>query len=367
MGSLSFLKKIIRKTPGVTGLKKLPVYPPGVVYLIVNNICNAQCVMCDVGQRDRDSVYYQNMIQQGDQEMRMETLQKLVSEVAGYKPRFHINGVEPLLYGKIIETVRLLKSSGFFTQIITNGILLEKYAKDLVELGIDNIRVSLDGWESRHDEIRGPGVFRKAIRGIEAVQRARTLNGVRYPKLSVNFTVTHLNYTHLTEFAQAILKVEGVDEVQFKHLFFITPEMSAAYNSKFADLALSSPTNLGVIRLEQIDTRLLWEQFQRVKALNHPKINFWPDISSRKGIKTYYEIPPRPIGDHKCIMPWKTLHMQPNGDLIIHPRCVPYKVGNINEASFQEIWEGPLYLRFRRALYQEDGLFPICTRCCGIF
>lgn len=49
-------------------------------------------------------------------------------------------------------------------------MLLEKYAEDLVNLGIDEIIFSLDGPREIHDTIRGgEGIFDRTIKGLKAV------------------------------------------------------------------------------------------------------------------------------------------------------------------------------------------------------
>jgi MoaA/NifB/PqqE/SkfB family radical SAM enzyme len=37
-------------------------------------------------------------------------------------------------------------------------------------------------------------------------------------------------------------------------------------------------------------------------------------------------------------------------------------MGNLQEASFKEIWNGDRAVRFRRLL-KERGHFPVCPRC----
>ena len=35
---------------------------PEILYVIVNNSCNGKCLMCDIGQANRDSSHYKNLI-----------------------------------------------------------------------------------------------------------------------------------------------------------------------------------------------------------------------------------------------------------------------------------------------------------------
>ena len=59
--------------------------------------------------------------------------------------KIRLSGGEPLIRKDIVEIVSKISSIGFNDiSITTNGILLEKYAKDLKEAGLDRVNVSLD-------------------------------------------------------------------------------------------------------------------------------------------------------------------------------------------------------------------------------
>ena len=54
-----------------------------------------------------------------------------------------------------------------------------------------------------------------------------------------------------------------------------------------------------------------------------------------------------------------------NGDLSPCRDYHDYVVGNLKEATITELWNSEAYRRFRRSL-AEDGLMPVCSRCCGL-
>ena len=83
-------------------------------------------------------------------------------------------GGEPLLRSDIGDLIKEANSIGFENIIIvTNGLLLEKKAFELVNSGVTHITVSIDGFETTNDEIRGiQGSYEMSIRGIRAVQKA---------------------------------------------------------------------------------------------------------------------------------------------------------------------------------------------------
>ena len=59
--------------------------------------------------------------------------------------KIRISGGEPLIRKDIVEIVEKISSLGFEDiSMTTNGVLLEKYAQDLKDVGLDRVNVSLD-------------------------------------------------------------------------------------------------------------------------------------------------------------------------------------------------------------------------------
>jgi MoaA/NifB/PqqE/SkfB family radical SAM enzyme len=95
-------------------------------------------------------------------------------------------GGEPLLrddIGTLIREASLLQFDSII--VVTNGLLLEKKAEELLKSGVTHITVSVDGVGHTNDIIRGiPGSYEKAIEGIKKIQRLKN-NG----KISVSVTL----------------------------------------------------------------------------------------------------------------------------------------------------------------------------------
>ena len=74
------IKNVIQK------VKHKPFYPqtgifPECVSISVNSVCNLKCVMCDVGQRNRDSNFYKAMIK--GEEIPLKELTEIARELKG--------------------------------------------------------------------------------------------------------------------------------------------------------------------------------------------------------------------------------------------------------------------------------------------
>ena len=72
---------------------------------------------------------------------------------------------EPFLYPDLLPLITYMKSKGFVVSVVTNGTKVAKLAKELVEVGLDVLLVSVDGPRDTHDNIRGyKGAFRPDYR-----------------------------------------------------------------------------------------------------------------------------------------------------------------------------------------------------------
>ncbi len=134
--------------------------------------CNLRCRMCIQHRhspvRLPDLPWYQP-----DKELPLEAWIALFEEVTAWRPVLFITGGEPLLYSHILDFIEEAKKRRLVVHLQTNGILLEKVADHLVELGVDMVTVSLDGPPPVHDFIRGQGTFERSSRGLRALRAAQ--------------------------------------------------------------------------------------------------------------------------------------------------------------------------------------------------
>lgn len=339
---------------------------PSTIYLAVNSVCNLRCKMCDVGQMNKRSQFYKNMIKAGN--LSVETIEKLIKEVKGFNPMIAITSTEPLLHPKIVEIVRLVKRNGLECQLTTNGYLLENFAEELVRSGLDYLWVSLDGPGEIHDKIRGvKGTFDRAVNGIKKIEYFKKKYGKKSPEIDINFVISNLNYNHLSSFLDELRRLEiRPSLVTFSHMNFVTSEMAREHNKKFWWFCVATKSSVAVLDPKKIDTRKLDEDISRVKTeYKDFDVKFVPDISG-KYLNIYYKHPEKFVTKRVCVAPWKSAQIQANGDCIPLTRCFNIVLGNIHKDSFKEIWNNERYRRLRKEL-RRFGAFPACSRCCGMF
>ena len=103
--------------------------------ITLTNRCNVNCLYC----------HHDGMVKSKDEMTSDElyTICKIAKKIGVRKIR--LSGGEPLLKKDIIEIVQKIASLDFKDiSMTTNGILLEKYAQDLKDAGLDRVNVSLD-------------------------------------------------------------------------------------------------------------------------------------------------------------------------------------------------------------------------------
>ena len=103
--------------------------------ITLTNRCNVNCLYC----------HHDGMVKSHEEMTADElyTICKIAKKIGVRKIR--LSGGEPLLKKDIVEIVEKIASLDFKDiSMTTNGILLEKYAKDLKDAGLDRVNVSLD-------------------------------------------------------------------------------------------------------------------------------------------------------------------------------------------------------------------------------
>ncbi|WP_292881930.1 GTP 3',8-cyclase MoaA [Methanobrevibacter sp. UBA188] len=103
--------------------------------ITITNRCNENCIYC----------HHDGMVSSKD-EMTPDEIYKIckIAKKIGVR-KIRLSGGDPLVRKDIVEIVEKIASLDFKDiSLTTNGVLLEKYAKDLKDAGLDRINVSLD-------------------------------------------------------------------------------------------------------------------------------------------------------------------------------------------------------------------------------
>jgi MoaA/NifB/PqqE/SkfB family radical SAM enzyme len=306
--------------------------------------CNLDCPSCSRILRERTR-----------EEMSLERLRTVLDQL----PRLQqvlLQGVgEPILAAHFDELLAECKRRGLFVYFHCNGTRLdEERAERLLRAGPpDLIRFSLDG-ASRE-------VFERARRGAELELFRRNVSafvarvGRRGPpRLEAWTVVSRLNLDELPRIVELAAEL-GLRQHAFQGLHrWGRPEGT----TEPVELL---PEDLPALRAGMSET-------ERVAGRVGSALRWQGALAAfaREGAR---EGPSKP-GRRRCQWPWYSTYVTVEG--LVTPCCVhgsdPRRapLGDLKLQGFEEIWNGPAYQAFRRAL--RDGPEPeVCRGCPAYF
>ena len=338
---------------------------PEAVTLFLTHKCNLRCKMC--GQWGESGVTKRQSLKYVKEELTMGELKRLIDDVGPMRPSITLFGGEPLLYKDCTQLVRYIKRNNMHCLMISNGSLLDEYAESLIDAGLDELNISLDGPRELHDEIRGmPGLYGKITGGIKKLNSLKRAKGLKRPLLNLQCTITKYNYMKLEQLLDVALETEA-DSLTFHNLIFLRKDLIDKQKDYDRLLGASSEDWEGFVFEPEIDARILYDKISYVLA-NKRKlaVDFYPNLSLA-GLNEYYNNPSYLPKEFRalCLSPWMTGYIFPDGE--VRP-CLnsTYSFGNIRGSGFKKIWNSESALRFRRIL-KDKRVFPVCARCTELY
>ncbi len=139
----------------------------------ITDHCNLQCSYC----RPEKQLGVCRLDAPAGQNLTVSEITEICRQAAALGiGKFKITGGEPLVHPGCVPLVRTLKAIRGITQVTltTNGVLLERYARQLSEAGVDGVNVSLDTLdEAEYEQITGRRALADVRNGIEAARNCR--------------------------------------------------------------------------------------------------------------------------------------------------------------------------------------------------
>ena len=329
------------------GIKK--PFVPGAPFLIVWDItyaCNLKCKHC-----------YSNSGKPLEDELSTDQVIKIIDVLDKQSiPAIAFSGGEPLIRKDIFQITKYANDKGIYVGIATNGTMINKdKAKEMKKSGIEFVQISLDGaTPETHDSFRGiDGIYNKTINGIKnCVEEEFFVN--------IASTVTKYNYKEIPNIIDLCQKL--------KVNWFMAYNFIPTGRGEFI-----INNDLNPFEREEL-LKKLWDKLKKNKNINI--LSTAPQLSrvalqldynnNKKIIPTHFYNPTLSnnlinlaefIGGCGCGRFYCAI--RPNGD--IEP-CVffPYKVGNIINENFENIWENNKILN---ELRNKDILKGNCGKC----
>ncbi|MBI4845536.1 MAG: radical SAM protein [Candidatus Omnitrophica bacterium] len=303
---------------------------PEAITLFLTHRCNLRCKMC--GQWGEGGVTKDKSAQVVKSELPFETFKKLVDDISGFSPNITLFGGEPLLYPDCVELIRYIKSKKMHCLMISNGALIKGKAKELVDSGLDELNISLDGAAGLHNSIRGlPGLFEKITDGLKDIAEYKKSRKLKNTLINLQCTITKYNYEHLEELINVANDVHA-DSLTYHNLIFLGQDLIEKQKAYDEKLQCSSKDWEGFVFAPGIEPERLFNKMRQILAGKYSfNVDFYPNLSLN-GLKEYYnnisylpsEYPKR------CLSPWIVAYVFPDGE--VRP-CLnsSFSFGNIRE------------------------------------
>lgn len=285
--------------------------------------CNLNCTFCETNTVFKERV---------KKHLTPDEFRKLLDRLP------FVQSINPTLRGEalasphIYEMLQIARERGIRVRLVTNGQLLaipEKRRK-LLEVGVEQVVVSVDRVGKRYNELRVGGDFDALAAAIQSLQReAAERHG--QPRITV--------------------AVVGDGEHPQDPLDVIAWAAS-----------------LGIPEIDLQPIHNWGDSSYQVRSLSAADIAACRKLAMIHAIRLNVYEPS--AGDplrRRCTFPWDTVVVASDGR--VTPCCVfgtdPDRLsfGNLLEQSFEEIWNGPAMRRFRRELKSTECVPDFCKGC----
>lgn len=317
--------------------------PPVCLYLEVTNRCNLLCETCP---RTFETL-------EPPADMSFDLFRSIVDQVPALQ-RAVLHGVgEPMLVRHLPDMIRYLKARGVYVLFNTNGTLLrEKRFPDLIESGLDELRVSLDAADAAtYAQVRGKPFFDRIVRDVSRFRAHQRERGAETPKVSLWLTGLKETIGQLPDFVRLAARME-VREVHLQRLVFDEAGfgMARAESSLFE---AAQAEEQAAIEAAQALGRALGVTLDASGATE-------PGASLKRQGETPWT---------GCRRPWSLMYFTAHGRAL--PCCIApfsarnyetYTLGDARAQSLTEIWNGAAYRDFRQRLMSALPPKP-CANC----
>jgi len=307
--------------------------------------CNLKCVHC----------YAQAVDPEGRDEISTEQGKTIIKDLADYgAPVMLFSGGEPLVRKDLPELAKFAVENGMRAVISTNGTLITKEkARELKDIGLSYVGISLDGAEEVHDKFRGvKGAYKKAMQGVVNCQEEGLKVGLR-------FTISKRNQQEVPKVFK-ILREYDVPRVCFYHLVY------SGRGSELIKEDLDHQETRDMVDLILDETRALFDDGLEKEVLtvdNHAD-----------GPYTYLRLlkeDPKRAEEVMELLSWNEGNNSGRGigciswDGKVHPDQFwrQHVFGNVLERPFSEIWTDPNIELLHKLKDKKQHVGGRCADC----
>ena len=319
---------------------------PVCLYLETTNRCNLLCTTCPRT--------FEALEPPGD--MSWELFTAIVDQYPNIA-RVVLHGVgEPMMVRALPRMIRYLKDRGTYVLFNTNGTLLSaKKGGELIDSGLDELRVSLDAAEPKAFKlVRGRDMFHRIVRNIRAFRAMQRQLGAEKPRVSLWLTGLKETVDQLCDFVRLARDID-VTEVYLQRLVYFLEGQG-----------LARPESALFSGGEEEEGRQIREAEKLAEELGI-SFNASGAPAPAASLKPQDENQPWSL----CRRPWTLMYFTAHGRAI--PCCIApfsmrgydsFTLGDATQQSLRGIWNGERYQDFRAALLSDSP--PSACASCGL-
>jgi MoaA/NifB/PqqE/SkfB family radical SAM enzyme len=326
----------------------VPEHEPVCLYLETTNRCNLLCTTCPRT--------YEELEPPADMSWQLFT--SIVDQIPRLQ-RAVLHGVgEPMLVKNLPRMVRYLKDRGTYVLFNTNGTVLnDKNGRALIAAELDELRVSFDAANAEsYRAIRGKNYFNRILKNVRAFRDLQEREGHDKPRVSAWLTGLRETIEELPDFVRVAAET-GVKEVYLQRLvFFNENAIGKARPDQALYERLSGEEAIHIDRAAAV-AKSLGVTFSASGAASEPGVSL-----KRQDNGSPWAL---------CRRPWTLMYFTANGRAL--PCCIApfsqrgyenYTLGDATQQTLREIWSGPAYSSFRKALTSDKP--PEACASCGL-
>jgi MoaA/NifB/PqqE/SkfB family radical SAM enzyme len=316
------------------------IYALPIAVLMPHSACNCRCVMCDIWKGNGNL----RQLSEADVRSLLVSLKKLHTRWVV------MSGGEALLNPNLFRLCDMLRSAGMKITILSTGLLLARYARQVVDQ-TDEVIVSLDGSEAVHDAIRRvPQAYQKLHDGVRAIKAVKP-----------DFRISARCVIQRRNFADWPRVIDAAHEMGLDQISFLAADVSTQ--------AFNRPNPWDADRMD--DVKLAEAELPQLKTvIDSLIVNYAPDFTTGYIAESPAKV--RRIYDYyaafygltqfpqvRCNAPWVSAVVEADGT--VRPCFFHAAMGNIRDNSLLDLLNAPASIAFRQNL--DMDMDPICRKC----
>ena len=322
--------------PLIRNFPSLAPYPK-YIEIEITTICNKRCVLCE-------HTYWK------DQPMKNLTFNEF-KRVVDQFPKLRWTNLtgegDAFLNPEYIKMIEYLKSKDIPVYLVDSfDLITEKIAKQLVQLGVDGIYISLDGaTRETYNRIKVGCDFDRVLKNIRTLVEIKKEMKTPIPELCFRFVVTTLNVHEMPNFVELVRS------------FGDKKDLGDGSRAEFCGLLEFA--EIKHLKVDKISEDILEATIKKAKELEL-------DI-----MFCHAEPETHPPVEH-CLA-WMEPYIMMDGYVL--PCCSvlmsnqrtflrQHSFGNIYAKSFKEIWSSQRYTEFREKVNKKNEKLPLFCKGC---